>query len=37
MKNIVMIVFLLWVGGVLFVAAGMGILRLLDILENNYD
>ena len=37
MKNIALIVFLLWVGGVLFVAIGMGIVRALDLLENNYD
>ena len=37
MKNIALIVFLLWIGGVLFVTIGMGIVRALDILENNYD
>jgi hypothetical protein len=28
---------LLWLGGVVFVSVGMGILYLLDILENRYD
>lgn len=37
MMNLVTIVFLLWLGGVVFVSAGMGILYLLDILENKYD
>jgi len=37
MKSLVLTVLLLWVGGVLFVSAGMGILYLLDILENRYD
>ena len=37
MKNIAMIVFLLWVGGVVFVAAGMAIVRALDILGGNND
>ena len=37
MKNIAMIVLLLWIGGVVFIAIGMGLLRALDILENNYD
>ena len=37
MKNIALIVLLLWIGGVLFVTIGMGLIRALDILENNYD
>ena len=37
MKNIALIVFFLWAGGVIFIAVGMGILRALDILEGNYD
>ena len=37
MKNIAMIVFLLWVGGVVFIAAGMAVLRALDVLGDTYD
>ena len=35
--NILTIVLLLWAGGVLFVSVCMGMLYVLDILENNYD
>jgi hypothetical protein len=28
---------LLWLGGVVFVSVGMGILYVLDVLENRYD
>ena len=37
MKNIALIVLLLWIGGVVFVSVGMGILYALDILENRFD
>ena len=37
MKNIAMIVFFLWLGGMVFVAVGMAVVRALDLLENNYD
>ena len=37
MKNIALIVFFLWVGGVVFVSVGMGILRAIDFLENDFD
>lgn len=37
MLNVLLLVLLLWAGGVLFVSVGMGILKALDILENNYD
>lgn len=37
MKSLVLTVLLLWIGGVVFVSVGMGILRALDILENKYD
>jgi hypothetical protein len=36
-ENILLIVALLWIGGVVFVSACLGMLRALDILENNYD
>ena len=37
MKSLVLTVLLLWVGGVVFVSVGMGILHVLDVLENNFD
>ena len=37
MKNIALLVLLLWVGGVVFVSVGMGILRAIDFLENDFD
>ncbi len=36
-ENILMLAALLGIGGVVFVAAGMGFIRFLDILENDYD
>ena len=36
-ENILLIGFLLWVGGVVFVSACIGMLRVFDILENKYD
>lgn len=36
-ENVLLIVFLLWGGGVVFVSACLGMLRALDILENNHD
>lgn len=35
--NILMLAALLGIGGVVFVALGMGVIRFLDILENDYD
>ena len=35
--SLLLIIVLLWLGGVLFVSVGMGILHILDVLENNYD
>ena len=35
--NVLLIAAFLWLGGVVFVSVGMGILHLLDVLENNYD
>ena len=37
LKNIALIAAFLWLGGVVFVSVGMGILHILDVLENNYD
>ena len=37
MKNIALLVLLLWIGGVVFVSVGMGILRAIDFLENDFD
>ena len=37
MKSLVLTVLLLWVGGVVFVSVGMGILRAIDFLENDFD
>ena len=37
MKNIAMIVFFLWLGGMVFVAVGMAVVRALDLLGDNYD
>lgn len=36
-ENILLIVLLLWGGGVVFVSVCIGMLRALDILENKYD
>lgn len=36
-ENILLIGFLLWLGGVVFVSVCIGMLRALDILENKYD
>lgn len=36
-ENVLLIVFLLWAGGVVFVSACLGMLRAFDILENKYD
>lgn len=36
-ENVLLIAALLWIGGVVFVSVCMGMLRALDILENNYD
>lgn len=35
--NILLLVALLFCGGVIFVSVGMAIVRALDLLENNYD
>ena len=37
MKNIAMLVLLLWIGGMVFVAIGMAFVKALDLLEGNYD
>ena len=37
MKNIALIVLFLWLGGMVFVAVGMGLVKALDLLEGNYD
>ena len=37
MKSLVLTVLLLWLGGVVFVSVGMGILRAMDFLENDFD
>ena len=37
MMSFLMMVGILWVCGVVFVAACMGIVKVLEILENNYD
>lgn len=37
MTSFLMLVALLWVGGVVFVVVCMGIIKALEILENNYD
>ena len=36
-ENVLLIAALLWVGGVVFVSVCMGILSVLDIVENKYD
>lgn len=36
-ENVLLIVLLLWGGGVVFVSVCLGMLRALDILENKYD
>ena len=36
-ENILLIVAFLWAGGVVFVSVCIGMLRALDILENNHD
>lgn len=35
--SLLLTIALLWLGGVVFVSVGMGILYVLDILENRYD
>jgi len=36
-ENVLLIVLLLWGGGVVFVSACLAMLRALDVLENKYD
>jgi hypothetical protein len=36
-ENVLLLVLLLWGGGVVFVSVCMGILRAFDVLENNND
>ena len=36
-ENILLVVALLWAGGVVFVSVCIGMLRAFDILENKYD
>ena len=35
--NILLLAAIVGLGGVVFVAVGMGVIRFLDILENDYD
>ena len=35
--SLLLMIGLLWLGGVVFVSVGMGILYALDILENRFD
>ena len=35
--SLLLTIALLWLGGVVFVSVGMGILYALDILENRFD
>lgn len=35
--SLLLMIGLLWLGGVVFVSVGMGILHALDILENRFD
>ena len=37
MLNILGLIALIAAGGVIFVAVGMGVIKALDILENDYD
>ena len=36
-ENILMLAAIAGIGGVVFVAVGMGVIRFIDILENDYD